>query len=191
MSRKEIAARRHARELALQGVYQWLLHNVPAGNDVNGEPIQTARASLVEQPPQAQLHAIGELLASSQPEGEESSKRATPADAEFFATLLQGTIHEADDLRVLFTPLLTRPIAELSPVEHAILLLGAFELRHDIETPYRVVINEAIELAKTYGGTDGHKFVNGVLDRLAANIRPEEVTATRQGKAKGPDNTNA
>jgi N utilization substance protein B len=190
MSRREIAARRQARELALQGVYQWLLHSVPAGNDVNGEPIQTARASLVEQPPQAQLHAIGELLASSQPEGTESaagegkSKRPTPADAEFFAALLQGTIHEADELRLLFTPLVTRPIAELSPVEHAILLLGAFELRHDIETPYRVVINEAIELAKTYGGTDGHKFVNGVLDRLAAHIRPEEVAATRQGKAK-------
>jgi len=73
-------------------------------------------------------------------------------------------------------------VEELSPVEHAVLLLGAFELRHGVETPYRVVINEAIELAKKYGGTDGHKFVNGVLDRLAASLRPQEVAAARAKK---------
>ena len=72
---------------------------------------------------------------------------------------------------------------ELSPVEHAILLIGTHELKNDLDTPYRVVINEAIELAKEYGGTDGHRFVNGVLDRLAAQLRTVEVEAAR--KARG------
>jgi N utilization substance protein B len=63
----------------------------------------------------------------------------------------------------------------VSPIERCILLLGACELKLHAETPYRVIINEAIELAKTYGGTDGHKFVNGVLDKLAAVLRPREA----------------
>ena len=63
----------------------------------------------------------------------------------------------------------------VSPIERCVLLLGACELKHHPETPYRVVINEAIELAKTFGGTDGHKFVNGVLDKLAPELRPDEI----------------
>ena len=63
---------------------------------------------------------------------------------------------------------------ELSPVEHAILLIGAYELVHRPEVPRRVVINEAIEIAKSFGGTDGYKYVNGVLDRLAAKVRAGE-----------------
>ncbi len=66
---------------------------------------------------------------------------------------------------------------ELSPVEFSVLLLGAYELIHHPEVPYRVVINEAVELAKTFGGSDGHKFVNGVLDKLAAQVRATEVAA--------------
>ena len=66
---------------------------------------------------------------------------------------------------------------ELSPVEFSVLLLGAYELTHHPEVPYRVVINEAVELAKTFGGSDGHKFVNGVLDKLAAQVRATEVAA--------------
>ena len=96
--------------------------------------------------------------------------------------LTRAATGAADELRDCFEPLLSRPVAELSPIEHAILLLGAYELRQNIDTPYRVVINEAIELAKGYGGTDGHKFVNGVLDKLAARIRPEEVEAARQAR---------
>ena len=68
-------------------------------------------------------------------------------------------------------------MSELSPVEHAVLLLAAQELAHHPEVPYRVIINEAIELTKGYGGTDGHRFVNGVLDKLAAQLRPTEVAA--------------
>ncbi len=103
-------------------------------------------------------------------------------DRELFVSLLRGPSASADELRGCFEPLLSRPLAELSPIEHAILLLGTLELRHNIDTPYRVVINEAIELAKGYGGTDGHKFVNGVLDKLAARLRPEEVAAARAAR---------
>jgi transcription antitermination protein NusB len=67
----------------------------------------------------------------------------------------------------------------VSPIEKSILLIGAFELTHSIETPYRVIINEAIELAKAYGGTDGHKYVNGVLDKHAAIVRDVEVNARK------------
>ena len=80
-------------------------------------------------------------------------------------------------------PLLSRSVAELSPVEHAILLIAAQELLHHPETPYRVVINEAIELAKRFGGTDGHRFVNGVLDRLAAQVRETEIAARDSERA--------
>ncbi|MDR1424537.1 MAG: transcription antitermination factor NusB [Azoarcus sp.] len=204
MSRGEIAARRHARELALQALYQWLLHatNTADATDAAGGAAEarrpTAPASLVEQPPQVQLHAIEELAAPPVDDGAtdngatshgattgETGKkrpRRLAVDAEFFAALLQGTVAEAAELRTLFAPLLSRAVEELSPVEHAVLLLGAYELRHGIETPYRVIINEGIELAKKYGSTDGHKFVNGVLDRLAANLRAGEVAATRTGK---------
>ncbi len=96
-------------------------------------------------------------------------------DARLFDRLIDGVTGDVDGLRVLLTPLLDRPVVELSPVEHAILLLGALELSAHIDTPYRVVINEAIDLAKTFGGTDGHRYINGVLDRLAAKVRPDEA----------------
>jgi len=109
-------ARRRARELALQGVYQWLLS--------------------------------GNSMTSVQKHLEADTENLDKVDRELFVSLL----------------------------------MGAHELRHNLETPYRVVINEAIELAKGFGGTDGHRFVNGVLDKLAANIRPEEVEAARAAK---------
>ncbi|HMJ49628.1 MAG TPA: transcription antitermination protein NusB, partial [Burkholderiales bacterium] len=72
-------------------------------------------------------------------------------------------------------PFLDRPLKELSPIEHGILLLGAYELAHQPDVPYKVVINEAVELAKSFGGTEGHKYVNGVLDKLAAKLRAAEI----------------
>jgi len=96
------------------------------------------------------------------------------ADARYFAHLLAGAIAHAAELEQLLAPALDRRPAELSPVEHAILLLAVFELRDAPDIPYRVVINEAVELAKAFGGTDGHKYVNGVLDKLAATLRAEE-----------------
>lgn len=101
-------------------------------------------------------------------------------DRELFLGLLRGTVCNAGDLHIAFAPYIDRPLNELSPIERGILLISTFELLHRPETPYRVIINEAIELAKGYGGTDGHKFVNGVLDKLAAQVRADEVEANAQ-----------
>ena len=91
-------------------------------------------------------------------------------------------LHTADDTRSIDGPArarptaaVPRPLAELSPIEHGILLIGSYELIHHVEVPYRVAINEAVELAKSFGGTDGFKFVNGVLDKLAAQTRAAEA----------------
>lgn len=99
------------------------------------------------------------------------------ADSEYFARLFNGTVDAASALEAEIAPLLDRRAQELAPIELAILLLGAFELRHSPEVPYRVVINEAVELAKAYGGTDGHKYVNAVLDKLAQRLCVAERTA--------------
>ena len=101
------------------------------------------------------------------------------ADREHFQSLLYGVIRSLDELHAAIEPHIDRRIDELSPVEHATLLLGAFELARHPEIPYRVVINEAVEVAKTFGGTDGYKYVNGVLDRVAARLRPLEATPRR------------
>src|SRR4029079_4037834 len=92
-------------------------------------------------------------------------------DAEYFGALLDGAVAGAAELERDLAPLMDRDFSRLSPVERGILLLAGYELEHRPEVPYRVVINEAVELAKSYGGTDGHKFVNGVLDKLAARLR--------------------
>jgi N utilization substance protein B len=102
------------------------------------------------------------------------------ADAEHFTVLLNGAIGSSIELRAMFAPLVDRGINELSPIEHAVLLIGAYELKNNLEIPYRVVINEAVELTKSFGGIDGHKYVNGVLDKLAAQLRPEEVAADKK-----------
>jgi transcription antitermination factor NusB len=142
------SARRRAREFALQGVYAWLLRGGQGTEDA------------------------GEIDAHLRDE-----EGFSEADAAWFKTLLHGVLREAPDLRQRFAPFVDRPLKELSPVEHAILLIGSYELVHHIEVPYRVAINEAVELAKSFGGTDGFKFVNGVLDKLAAVARPDEVRA--------------
>lgn len=97
------------------------------------------------------------------------------ADAEYFKSLLEGVMAERAALDARIAPLLDRKLAELSPIEHAILCIAGYELLNDISIPYRVAINEGVELAKRYGGTDGYKYVNGVLDKLAAEARPGEV----------------
>jgi N utilization substance protein B len=142
------SARHKARELALQGLYQWLLAAEQAGE---------IRAHLAE------------------------FKGYDKADQIYLDLLLNGVIADAAELEAAFSPLLDRPMDELSPVERGVLLIGAYELAHVPEVPYRVAINEAVELAKSYGGTDGHKYVNGVLDKLAARLRPAEVRARKAG----------
>jgi transcription antitermination protein NusB len=135
--------RHRARELALQGIYQW---RVTSGEDAKIEK---------------QIHA---------------EKNLGRYDKELFSKLLRGALSQHADLEALLAPHLDRPLAELSPVEFAVLLLGAFELSQHPEVPYKVIINEAVELAKTFGGTDGHKFVNGVLDKLAPQLRALEFS---------------
>ena len=97
-------------------------------------------------------------------------------DRSFFSELLAGAIREAQRLEQSLQPYLDRKFAQLSPVERAILMIAAYELENHPDVPYRVVINEAVELAKSYGGTDGYKYVNGVLDKLAEKVRPDEAT---------------
>ncbi len=104
-------------------------------------------------------------------------------DSAHFDALLQGCIEQVTSLDAMLTPHLDRKLAELSPIEHGVLLIGAYELQHCLDVPYRVAINEAVELAKSFGGTDGHKYVNGVLDKAAGDLRPVEVAAQRQQRS--------
>lgn len=145
------SARRRAREFALQGVYAWL---------VRGDE---------------SLRDAGEIDAHIR-----DSDEFQEADASWYKTLLHGVLAQAPELRERFTPYIDRSIDELSPIEHGILLIGSYELVNHIEVPYRVAINEAVELAKSFGGIDGFKFVNGVLDKMATDVRPVEVQAAQR-----------
>lgn len=137
------SARRRARELALQGLYQWLV----GGHD----------AAAIE------AHAV------------ENEQIGPNVDTAHYRELLSGAINHAEELHAQLSPHLDRSVGALSPVEHAVLLIATYELQHRLEIPYRVVINEAVELAKSFGGTDGFKYVNGVLDKVAAQLRPGEI----------------
>ncbi len=103
-------------------------------------------------------------------------------DAGHFDRLLSGCIAEAAELDAVLARHVDRQTTQLSPIEHGVLMIGTYELRHCIEVPYRVAINEGVELAKSFGGTDGHKYVNGVLDKAAADLRPVEVAAPREAR---------
>lgn len=105
----------------------------------------------------------------------EEAEEYPQANAEFLQTLLGGILTHASALDAALAPHLDRPVARLSPIEHALLLLGAYELLYCPDVPCRVAINEAVELAKRYGGTDGYKYVNGVLDKLARVVRAAEM----------------
>ena len=140
------SARRRSREVALQGLYQWLVSRS------DGAEIE---AHLQEQ------------------EGFDKLDRM------HFDALLHGCIGEAAELDTLLARHVDRKTSLLSPVEHAVLMIGVYELKHCVDIPYRVAINEGVELAKSFGGTDGHKYVNGVLDKAAAELRPAEVAAAR------------
>lgn len=135
-------SRRASRELALQGIYQWL---------VNQSEVDDMLAQI------RGMDGFGK------------------ADQRYLEAMVRGVVNDADVLRERIQPYLDRPTGNLSPVEHALLLLATCELLTQPKTPYRVVINEAVELAKIYGGTDGHKYVNGVLDKIAAELRPDEM----------------
>ena len=101
------------------------------------------------------------------------------ANAELAETIVRGVVERAAELESLIAPFLYRSFSSLSPVERAILYIGTFELCTQHHTPFKVIVNEAIELGKSFGGTDGHKFVNGVLEKLAASLRPAEFERAR------------
>ena len=101
-------------------------------------------------------------------------------DQKFAVELIEGIIGKSDFLEKLIVPHLDRSLASLSPVERVILLIGACELSSHPETPFKVVLNEAIELGRSFGGTDGHKFINGVLEKLALELRAGEIARVRQ-----------
>jgi N utilization substance protein B len=100
-------------------------------------------------------------------------------DRGFAEALVRGVHERAAELEGLISPHLDRDFARLSPVERSILYIGTLELGAHPETPFKVVLNEAIELGKSFGGTEGHRFVNGVLEKIAATLRPDEVARTR------------
>ncbi len=107
------------------------------------------------------------------------------ADSAHYDALLHGCITESARLDALIVPLLDRKLAEISPIEHAVMWIGAYEFLHCQDVPWRVVLNECIELAKAFGGTDGHKYVNAVLNGLAPGLRPAEVqTDKAAGRAR-------
>jgi N utilization substance protein B len=107
------------------------------------------------------------------------------ADSVHYDALLHGCVTEAKELDALIEPLLDRKLAEISPIEHAVMWIGAWEFQHAPDVPWRVVLNESIELAKEFGGTDGHKYVNAVLNGLAPQLRATEVEADKaSGKAR-------
>jgi len=101
-------------------------------------------------------------------------------DQKFASELVFGVIQKSEYLEDVIAPCLDRSLASLSPVERVILLIGAYELAERLETPFKVVLNEAIDLGRSFGGTDGHKFVNGVLEKLAMELRAEEFARVRQ-----------
>ena len=146
---KPKSARRRSRELALQGLYEWL--------------VSGAEASVID----AHMH-----------EQEGFDK----CDAAHFDALLHGCILEASAIDAVLARHVDRKTSQLSPIEHGVLMIGVYELTHCIEIPYKVAINEAVELAKSFGGTDGHKYVNGVLDKAAADLRLVEVEAMRASR---------
>ncbi|AUD78101.1 transcription antitermination factor NusB [Kangiella profundi] len=135
------AARRRAREYAIQAIYQWQMSSNPL-NEIEAQYLTTMNAKKV--------------------------------DTVYFQELFSGVLTNLDEIDAALAPALERDIDDIDPIERAIIRLSAFELKKRIDVPKKVVINEGIELAKTFGATDGHKFVNGVLDKISKDLRPHE-----------------
>ncbi len=106
-----------------------------------------------------------------------AERELVSVDMEYFTTLVREVPQHFDTLQADLTPLLDREWRQLDPVERSVLLIGAYEMRYCLEIPYRVVINEGVELCKMFGTVEGHRYVNGVLDRLAHTTRGAEVNA--------------
>ena len=152
-------ARRASRELTVQGLYQW---------HMTGKSAAAIEAEFRSQP-------VDEDLENH----EDWAKVMQIADLALFHELLHNVIRFRDELDASIAPLLDRRLEDLDPIELAILRLGTYELGRRLEVPYRAAINEGVELAKSFGATDGHKYVNSILDKLAARLRSAEVRARR------------
>jgi len=137
-----VIARKKARRLALQALYQWKM----AGSDL---------ADI-----EAQFHVNNDMA---------------KVDTQYFSLLLRNIPLQVQELDDSIEPFLDRKLTDLNPVELTILRMGAYELKERLDIPYKVAINEAVKLAQEYGAEDGHKYVNGVLDKLAKQIRTVEI----------------
>lgn len=154
----KVSARSRARQLAVQGLYEWHLSD----NKIDDIASQCLDA-----------------------------KRGKNLDELYFEELIYKVSSMADVLNELLTPFLSRDIAEIDPVERAILQLGAYELTQKIEIPYKVIINEAIELAKTFGAEQSHKFVNGILDKVAEQSRATEFKNMSKPRTANTNETDS
>ncbi len=114
-------------------------------------------------------------------ESDEDFKRC---DKAFFREMWKGLTDDWEALVIIAQPHVDRPFAQISPIERGIILIGTWELNSRLDIPYRVAINESVELAKSFGGTDGHKWVNGVLDKVAPLLRADEVAAAPRSRLK-------
>ncbi|MBE0511078.1 MAG: transcription antitermination factor NusB [Gammaproteobacteria bacterium] len=145
-------ARSLARQRALQALYQWELTGQSLGD-------------------------IEKQFMEIDVDREEDDPQMKGVESGYFSELLHGIPAMLTELDALTAPLLDRPIAQLDPIERVILRIGSFELKQRIDIPYRVVINESVELAKLFGAEQGHKYVNGILDKLSQSLRATEIKA--------------
>lgn len=137
------AARRKARELAVQAIYSW---------QMSKNPVEQIELSIV------------------------TSNNMQKVDTDYFLEILRAVVRNSAELDLKIKPYLGRLPEELDPVEKAILRLSTYELLERVDVPYKVVINEAIELAKSFGAEESHKFINGVLDKAIKTLRKHELT---------------
>lgn len=144
--RPNMAARRKARRLAMQALYQWHLSSSPV-NQIEAEFIADHDMAKVDQ--------------------------------EYFSEVLRGVPSTLSELDSYIESVTDRSVREMTPVELSILRMGAYELVHRIDVPFKVIINEGVELSKLFGASEGHRYVNGVLDKLSQRLRATEVTASR------------
>jgi N utilization substance protein B len=150
--------RSRARRYAVLALYQW---------QITGQPPTEIRRHFLDDP--AWLEAVADSLSVS--EGQPTSEAETACDWSLFGQLLEGVPRRVRELDRQLEPALDRPVAQITPVERAVLRLGTYELMFCPEVPYRAVINEAVDLAKLLGADDNsHRYVNGVLDRIARDL---------------------
>jgi len=158
-----MAGRRNdARRYAVLALYQWQVSGL--------SPEEVAR-HFFDDP--AWIEAVAEGLIEDLDTG--VAPAAGRYDAQLFSQLLRGVTDRADDIDDALRPLVDRALRSIDPVERAILRIGAYELLYSPELPIGVVINEAVELAKVFGAEKGHRYVNGVLDKLARQVRRDEL----------------